>query len=47
MWAQAINPNTIALIDRFVKLGILKETTGRKRNKIFAYSRYIDTLTVK
>jgi hypothetical protein len=24
------------------KLGILEEITGRKRNKIFAYSKYID-----
>jgi len=26
---------------KFIKLGILTEITGRKRNKIFAYSKYI------
>jgi Fic family protein len=36
------NPNAIALIGRMSRLGILAETTGRKRNKIFAYSRYIE-----
>ena len=35
------NPNAIALIGKFIKLGILTEITGRKRNKIFAYSKYI------
>jgi len=39
------NPNAIALIARMSKLGILTEITGRKRNKIFAYSRYIDAFT--
>jgi Fic family protein len=36
------NPNAIALIERLIKMGILEEITGRKRNKIFAYSKYID-----
>lgn len=36
------NPNAIGLIGKLTKLGILEEITGRKRNKIFAYSKYID-----
>lgn len=36
------NPNAISLIDRLVKLGVLEEITGRKRNKVFAHSRYIE-----
>ena len=39
------NPNAITLIDRLVKLGILEEITGRRRNKIFAHSSYIDAFT--
>ena len=35
------NPNALALINKLVNLGILTETTGRKRNKVFAYERYI------
>jgi Fic family protein len=35
------NPNAIALINRLVKLGILEEITHKKKNKIFAHSRYI------
>jgi len=35
------NPNALALINKLVKSEILKEITGRKRNKIFAYQKYI------
>jgi len=35
------NPNALALVNKLVKLEILKETTGKKRNKIFAYQQYI------
>jgi len=35
------NPNALALINKLVDLEILTETTGRKRNKVFAYERYI------
>jgi Fic family protein len=40
--AGLANPNAIVLIGKLAKLGILEEITGRKRNKIFAYSKYID-----
>ena len=36
------NPNALALVNKLVKLGILKEKTGKKRNKVFAYQQYID-----
>jgi hypothetical protein len=36
------NPNAMALIGKLTTLGILEEITGRKRNKIFACSKYID-----
>lgn len=35
------NPNALTLVSKFVKLGILKETTGYKRNRIYSYSDYI------
>jgi len=35
------NPNALVLINKLVKSEILKEITGRKRNKIFAYQQYI------
>jgi Fic family protein len=41
------NPNAISLIEKMSKIGILTEVTGRKRNKIFAYSRYIEAFTVE
>lgn len=36
------NPNAIALVSKFLKLGILKEITGQKRNRIFSYKDYIE-----
>ena len=36
------HPNTAAaLIDDFVKLGILKECTGQKRNRLFSFEDYV------
>lgn len=39
------NPNAIALVNRLVRLGILEEITGRKRNKIFAHTHYIEAFS--
>ncbi len=39
------NPNALLLVERFVKLGILKELTGQKRNRVFAYQDYINLFT--
>lgn len=36
------NPNALTLVSRFVRLGILKEATGQKRNRVFNYQNYID-----
>lgn len=39
------NPNALVLVAKFVKLGILKEITGYKRNRVFSYSDYIKLFT--
>jgi len=35
------NPNALFLTNKMVALGILKEITGKKRNKVFVYQKYI------
>jgi hypothetical protein len=30
-----------ALVDEFVKLGLLVEQTGQRRNRVFAYDPYV------
>lgn len=35
------NPNALTLVEKFEKLGILKETTGYKRNRVYSYTDYI------
>ncbi len=35
------NPNALALVKKMVGLNILKEITGRKRNKVFVYQSYV------
>ena len=39
------NPNALSLVDKFVKLGILQELTGQKRNRIFSYKDYVSLFT--
>jgi len=36
------NPNALALMAKFQRMNIVCEITGQKRNRIFAYKRYID-----
>lgn len=36
------NPNALSLLGKIVDLGILKEITGRKRNKVFRYQNYVN-----
>lgn len=38
---QIKNPNALALVAKFMHLGIFKEQTGRKRDRVFAYQKYI------
>lgn len=35
------NPNALALVSKFEKIGILKEITGKTRNRIYSYQDYI------
>jgi hypothetical protein len=34
----------IARLQRFEKLGIVREITGQKRGRVYRFDRYIDTL---
>lgn len=36
------NPNALALVNKMVGLGIIKEITGKPRNKVFRYQKYVD-----
>jgi len=36
------NPNALSLINKMTALGILKEITGKKRNKVFRYQNYVN-----
>ncbi len=36
------NPNALLLIGKMVNLGILEEITGRKRNRVFRYQKYVN-----
>lgn len=41
-WLGVTHPSANDLIGEFVRLGILKETTGYRRNRIFAFAPYLD-----
>ena len=36
------NPNALSLVNKMIDLEILKEITGKKRNKIFRYQNYVN-----
>jgi len=36
------NPNALSLMNKMTNLGILKEITGKKRNKVFRYQNYVN-----
>lgn len=35
------NPNALLLVNKFVRMGVLQELTGQKRNRVFSYKEYI------
>ena len=35
------NPDALSLVSKFVELGILKELTGFKRDRVFSFADYI------
>ena len=37
------NPNALILTEKMTRLDILKETTGKKRNRVYQYQKYIET----
>ena len=40
--AELKNPNALALLRKFVEIGILQEISGKKRNQIYSYQKYIN-----
>ena len=40
--ASIANPNAINLVTKFEKSGILKEITGKKKNKVYCYQKYLN-----
>lgn len=38
-------PSTTSTVQKLVEIGVLKETTGKSRNRIFAYEAYLDILS--
>jgi Fic family protein len=39
-------PSTTSTVQKLVDIGVLKEMTGKSRNRIFAYEAYLDILAV-
>lgn len=39
-------PSTTSTVEKMVGIGVLKEVTGKTRNRIFAYEAYLDILSV-
>jgi predicted transcriptional regulator len=37
-------PSTTSTVQKLVDIGVLKEMTGKSRNRIFAYEAYLDIL---
>lgn len=39
------NPNALSLVNKFVQIGLLKELTGNKRNRVYSFQEYISLFT--
>ena len=37
-------PTVRSAIDNLQKIGLVRETTGKRRDRLFVYSRYLDVL---
>ncbi len=44
-WTGLAFPTVSSSLDRLVELGVAREITGKQRNRIFAYDRYLATLS--
>jgi len=42
---EVSKPTAIKAIEALEKTGILKETTGKRRDRVYAYQKYLDVLT--
>ncbi len=38
-------PSVLKSLDRLQSLGIVRELTGRKRNRVFSYAEYVQILS--
>jgi Fic family protein len=38
-------PTAIKAIEALEKVGILQETSGKRRDRVYAYQKYLDVLT--
>lgn len=44
-WLGVSKPTAIKAIEALEETGILKETSGRRRDRVYAYQKYLDVLT--
>jgi len=38
-------PTAIKAIEALESVGVLRETSGKRRDRVYAYQKYLDTLT--
>ena len=42
---ETTKPTALKAIDALRKSGIIRETTGKRRDRVYAYHRYLEILT--